>query len=129
MIGEESAVENGRLPEEGGDMPLHYSRNGYTFRADQTGLAIDPGPEPITLSRAELEQIGLSPKDDYQIPLGAAEGSSALIDRMMMALAEAMKRCHGTEDAWMAQDLRRAMALIGGLDEATAQSILDQEGV
>jgi hypothetical protein len=129
MMGEEAAVHNGRLSEEGGDMPLHYSRNGYTFRADQQGLAIEPGPEPITLTRAELEQLGVIPRDDYQIPLGAEGESGASIDRMVIALAEAMKRCHGTEDAWMAQDLRRAMVVIGGLDEATAQSILDQERV
>jgi hypothetical protein len=29
----------------------------------------------------------------------------------------------------MARDLKRAMVLVGGLDEATAQNILDQEGV
>ena len=29
----------------------------------------------------------------------------------------------------MAQDLKRAMVLIGGLDEEVAQRILDQEGV
>jgi len=29
----------------------------------------------------------------------------------------------------MARDLKKAMVLIGGLDEATAESILDQEGV
>jgi hypothetical protein len=110
-------------------MQLHYSRNGYTFRADQQGLTIEPGPDRITLSRAELEQLGVIPKDEYPIPLGAEGESGAPIDRMVIALAEAMKRCHGTEDAWMAQDLRRARDVIGGLDEATAQSILDREGV
>ncbi len=29
----------------------------------------------------------------------------------------------------MARDLKRAMVLLGGLDEKTAQNILDQEGV
>jgi hypothetical protein len=41
---------------------------------------------------------------------------------------EAIRRCRGPEQAWMAQDLKRAMILIGGLDEEMAQRILDQEG-
>jgi len=110
-------------------MPLHFSKDGYTFRSDPQGLVIEPGSRPIVLGRLELNHLGLSPKDDYQIPHGAREGSSTPIDRIVTALAEAIRRCHGTEDAWMAQDLHRAMVLVGGLDEATAQSILDQEGV
>ncbi len=46
-------------------MPLHYSRDGYIFRADAHTLAIEPGPKPITLTRAELEQLGLLLKDEY----------------------------------------------------------------
>ncbi len=40
-------------------MPLHYTRNGYTFTADAHSLTITPGPEPITLERTELERLGL----------------------------------------------------------------------
>ncbi len=43
--------------------------------------------------------------------------------------AEALTRCRGPEEIWMARDLKKAMVLIGGLNEATAESILDQEGV
>jgi hypothetical protein len=68
------------------------SSDGYTFRADQQGLAIEPGPEPITLTRAELEQLGVIPKDEYQIPLGAEGESGAPIDRMVIALAEGEAR-------------------------------------
>jgi len=39
-----------------------------------------------------------------------------------------MRRCRGPEELWMAQDLKRVMILIGGLDEEVAQRILDQEG-
>jgi len=49
-------------------MPLHYTRDGYTFRADAQGLSIEPGPRPITLGRGELDQLGLRPRDDYRIP-------------------------------------------------------------
>jgi hypothetical protein len=31
-------------------------------------------------------------------------------------------------NAWKRRNLRRAMVLLGGLDEKTAQEILDQEG-
>jgi hypothetical protein len=47
----------------------------------------------------------------------------------MSALHEAIIRCKGPEETWMAQDLKRAMVLIGGLDEEVARRILDQEGV
>ena len=33
------------------------------------------------------------------------------------------------EESWTAQDLRRDMVLIGGLDEEVTQRILDQEGI
>ena len=49
--------------------------------------------------------------------------------RILTALKEAISRCRGPEESWMAQDLKRAMILIGGLDEEVAQRILDQEGV
>ena len=49
--------------------------------------------------------------------------------RIIASLNEAIHRCRGPEEAWMAQDLHRAMILVGGLDEAVAQKILYQEGV
>jgi hypothetical protein len=111
-------------------MPLHYSKDGYTFRADAQSLAIEPGPNPITLSRAELEQIGLDVRDDHRIPLteGAA-GPEPVIDAIVSALGQALKRCRGPEDAWTEMNLRRAMILVGGLDEKVAREILAQEGV
>ena len=48
---------------------------------------------------------------------------------ILTALQEAISRCRGPEESWMAQDLHRAMILIGGLDEEVAQKILDQEGM
>jgi hypothetical protein len=50
-------------------MALHYTRDGYTFRADAQSLTIESGRKPITLTRAELAQLGLVIRDDYQIPL------------------------------------------------------------
>ena len=110
-------------------MPLNYSKDGYTFRADAGSLTIEPGPKAATLSRAELEQLGLTIKDDYQVPLTGGHESRGVIDSILAALKEALTRCRGPEEIWMARDLKRAMILIGGLDEATARQILDQEGV
>jgi len=111
-------------------MALHYARDGYTFRADAQSLAVEPGPKPITLTRPELDQLGLDIRDDHKIPLteGASEREPA-IDAIVAALSEALKRCRGPEEAWMAMNLRRAIVLVGGLDETAAQEILDQEGV
>jgi len=111
-------------------MPLHYARDGYTFRADVQSLTIDPGPKPITLTRPELQQLGLDIRDDHKIPLAeATEHPEPAIDAIVSALNEALKRCRGPEELWMAMNLRRAIVLVGGLDEKVAQEILDQEGV
>src|SRR6185369_11398944 len=98
-------------------MALHYSRDGYTFRADAAGLVIEPGQRPLTLNRSELGQLGLQPRDDHQIPLESVSPKEDITGRIMSALHEAIGRCKGPEEAWMAQDLTRAMVLIGGLDE------------
>ena len=110
-------------------MPLHHARDGYTFRADAQSLTIDPGPKPITLSRSELEQLGLAIRDDYRVPLTAAQDGEKLIPGILPALAEALRRFAGPSHLWTWHNLRRAMVLIGGLDEKTAQGILDQEGL
>jgi hypothetical protein len=111
-------------------MALHYARDGYTFRADAQSLAIEPRPKPITLTRPELDRLGLEIRDDHKIPLAeAAEHSEPAIDAIVSALSEALKRCRGPEEAWMAMNLRRAIVLVGGLDEKVAQEDLDHEGV
>ena len=109
-------------------MSLHHSRDGYTFSADAESLTIEPGSKPITLNRAELDQLGLAMRDDYKIPLDTEATGSDLIDAILSALKEAAKRCRGPEESWMAMNLRRAIVLIGGMDEKVAQEILDQEG-
>ena len=110
-------------------MPLHFSKDGYTFRADAGSLTIEPGPGPITLSRPELKQLGLAIRDDYQVPLTGGHESHGVVDSILGALKESLTRCRGPEEIWMARDLKRAIVLIGGLDEKMAQGILDQEGV
>jgi len=74
------------------------------------------------------EQLGLQPRDNYRVPLESAAPKEDVTGRILSALNEAIRRCRGPEETWMAQDLKRAMVLIGGLDEEVAQRILDQEG-
>ncbi len=109
-------------------MPLHFSKDGYKFRADAGSLIIEPGPKATTLSRAELDQLGLTVRDDFQVPLTGGQEPHGVIESILAALKEALTRCRGPEEIWMARDLKRAIILVGGLDEPTAQSILDQEG-
>lgn len=108
-------------------MPLHYSRDDYTFSADAHSLTIQPGSKPITLQRSELEQLGLAIRDEYQIPVGQDSEEADPIAGILSALTEALGRCEGTRLAWTRRNLRRAMVLIGGMDEETAQQILSQE--
>ncbi len=105
-------------------MPLHYTRNGYTFSADEHSLTITPGPEPITLQRTDLERLGLAVRDDYQIPLSDEQEGGQLVPGILSALTEALGRCGGTQQAWTRRNLRRAIVLIGGLDEKVVQEIL-----
>ncbi len=111
-------------------MALHYQREGYTFRADAHTLAIDPGPAPITLTRPELEQLGLLFKDQHYFR-HSAEGDEeeGIIGAMMNALTNAMARCRGPEDDWIRRNLQRALFVVGGLDEKDVARMLDQEGV
>ncbi len=48
---------------------------------------------------------------------------------MMNALTNAMARCRGPEDEWIRLNLKRALFLVGGLDEKSVAGVLDQEGV
>src|SRR6266851_2048288 len=110
-------------------MPLHFSKDGYTFSSDAGSLTIEPGPRPMTLSRGELMQLGIEVRDDYRVPLTGARESHGVIDSILAALKEALSRCRGPEEIWMARDLKKAIILVGGLDEDAARQILDQEGV
>ena|SRR5713101_9223366 len=83
-------------------MPLHYTRDGYTFCADAQGLTIEPGPRLFTLSGDELTQLGLQPWDDYRIPIDSAAPKEDITGRILSALNEAIRPCRGPEETWMA---------------------------
>ena len=110
-------------------MPLHYTHNGYTFTADAQSLTITPGPKPITLGRSELERLGMAIRDDYQIPLSDEQEEGQLVAGILSALSDALNRCEGQKQAWTRRNLRRAMVLIGGLDEEAVREIVGQEGL
>jgi len=110
-------------------MSFYLTRDGYAFRAAAAGLTIEPGPKPVTLNRQELAQLGLEPRDDYKIQLAEGQQGQDVTSRILTALQEAISRCRGPEEAWMAQDLKRAMILIGGLDAEVARRVLDQGGL
>jgi hypothetical protein len=76
-----------------------------------------------------LERLGLAIRDDYQIPLSDEEDGGQLVAGILSALTEALSRCEGQKHAWTRRNLRRAMVLIGGLDEKVVQEIVEQEGV
>ena len=113
-------------------MALRYQREGYTFRADAHSFAITPGPKPITLGRAELEQLGLLFRDDYQLRHGDTDTDAdkgGVIEAIMDSLTNVLSRCRSSKDAWMYRNLERAMILIGGMDEEQVREMFDQEGV
>ncbi len=110
-------------------MSLYYTRNGYTFSADSHSLTITPGPKPITLKRPDLERLGLAIRDDYQIPLSEEQSGGQLVAGILSALTEALIRCEGQKQAWTRRNLRRAMMLIGGLDERVVEERVKQKGV
>ena len=111
-------------------MPLHHTRDHYRFTADAQTLDIEPGPKPITLRRAELEQLGFLFRDDYQIRhMDTKAGEEGIILAIMNSLTDALARCKGQKDTWMHRNLQRAIVLIGGMHEGDVVKILEQEGV
>ena len=109
-------------------MSLHFSKDGYTFRADAGSLTIEPGPKPIHLNRSELEKLGLAVRDDYQIPIAREGEGGSLVGGILGTLSQALKQWEGAGHRGDRQNIRKAMALVGGLDKKTAQTILDKEG-
>ncbi len=87
-------------------MAPQYNRDGYTFSADAASLNIDPGDKPITLGRAELEQLGLAIRDDYRVPLSDEDREGHVITGILSTLAEAVRKLEGPRDAWARRNLR-----------------------
>ncbi len=76
-----------------------------------------------------LGSRGLAFRDDYQIPLSDKQQGGQLVAGILSALTEALSRCEGQKHAWTRRNLRRAMVLIGGLDEKVVGAMLRQEGM
>jgi hypothetical protein len=69
----------------------------------------------------------LAIRDDYQVPIVDVQDGTQLIAGILSALIEALNQCEGSRLAWTRRNLRRAMVLIGGMDEEAARKIVDQE--
>ena len=110
-------------------MALHYQCEGYTFRADAQTLSIKPGPKSITLTRWELERLGLIFQDVHPLRFHTEAEKEGVIGGILNSLTDALARCRGPEDTWMHRNLQRAIVLIGGLDEKDVVKVLEQEGV
>jgi len=109
-------------------MPPHFSKDGYNFSAGADGLMIEPGPKPVHLDRSELERLGLAVRDDYQVPNAPEGEGDSLTGGILGTLSQALKKFEGWRHGLDRQNIRRAMVLVGSLDERTAQTILGKEG-
>jgi hypothetical protein len=109
-------------------MALCNSREGYTFTADADGLRIEPGAKPIHLNRSALERLGLAVRDDYQVPLARTVEGGSIVGGILGTLSQALRQMEGSGHGGDRRNIRRAMALVGGLDRKMAQTILDREG-
>jgi hypothetical protein len=109
-------------------MPLHFNKSGYTFSVDAGSLTIEPGSKPIHLTRSDLERLGLAVRDDYQVPPTRSGEGESLVGGILGALSHALKILEGSGHGGDRRNIRRAMALVGGLDRRTAQIILDKDG-
>lgn len=108
-------------------MPLHHTRDGYNFNADAQTLSIGPGPKPVTLTRWELERLGLIFQDVHPLRFDTETEKEGVIEAIMDSLTKALARCRGKKDAWMYRNVRRAILLIGGLNEVDVVKILGHE--
>ena len=67
-------------------------------------------------------------KEKGDVILEEEQEEGQLVAGILSALTEALGRCEGQRHAWTRRNLRRAMVLIGGLDEKVVQEIIEQEG-
>ena len=109
-------------------MSLCHNREGYTFTADTHGLRIEPGPKSIHLSRSVLEKLGLAVRDDYQVPIARTWEGGSVVGGILGTLSQALRQLEGSGHGGDRRNIRKAMALVGGMDRKTAQSILDRDG-
>ncbi len=89
-----------------------------------------PALKPITLTRAELERLGLMFRDGYQLQhMDRDADEEGIIEAILNSLTDALARCRGHKEEWMRRNLQRALALVGELEEEHVRTILDQKGI
>ena len=107
---------------------------GYQITTTSGGLRIrttEHHADPITLSKEQLAQFGLQFIDDHHIPLTAQGNPDGVLDGILASLNRAIEFSgnRGAEGKWDVDNLRRAMILLGGLDEDVVERILREEGM
>jgi len=107
---------------------------GYRITSTGDGLLIqttDHHPFPLKLSREALAKFRLRVEDDHYIPLNAERETGGILEGILASLNRAIELLgdQGAERKWDNTNLRRAMILLGGLDEEVAERILREEGV
>ena len=110
-------------------MSIQFSKAGYTLSCNTGGLTIGPGLEPLHLNLSELEKLGLAVRDDYQVSNDRDGIVGALVGGILGTLSQALRKLEGPQHNTDRRNVRKAMVLIGGLNEKTAQGILDQRPV
>jgi hypothetical protein len=108
---------------------------GYQITSTSGGLRVKQirqHPEPLTISREDLAKFGLQFIDDHHIPLNAQAELNGVLDRILASLNRAIEMMGSQADKerkWDIDNLRRAMILLGGLDEEVVERILRGEGL
>ena len=107
---------------------------GYRITNTGDGLLIqttDHHPFLLKLSLEALAKFRLRLEDDHYIPLNAEGETGGILDGILASLNRAIEMMgnEGAERRWDITNLRRAMILLGGLDEEVVVRILREEGV
>jgi hypothetical protein len=117
------------------ELLLHIAdfAEGYRITSTGDGLLIettDHHPFALKLSREALAKFKLRLEDDHYIPLNAERDTTRILEGILASLNRAIELLgdQGAERKLDITNLRRAMILLGGLDEEVAERILREEG-
>ncbi len=114
-------------------LPSADFSEGYRITSTSDGLLIettDHHPFPLKLSREALAQFKLHFEQDHYIPMNTEEAPTGILNGILASLNHAIELMEEErERKWDVLNIRRAMILLGGLDEEVAERILREEGM
>jgi hypothetical protein len=109
---------------------------GYQIASTSSGLRIkssDHHAAPLHLDRKQLAKFGLQFKNNHHIPLKNGTEPEGVLDSMIATVLRATKlmslQRNKKEWEWDIKNLRRALVILGGLDEKVVEAILREEGL